>query len=269
MKLGVGLLLCAALFGAEPALAAAAAEQAAEQQVAAAMQALQRGAYDEAIGGLELLADRGFVHPDASLSRAYAYVERARSHTGVAGDLGRAIAALEEARLLRPSEPKIEAALDAMRAEIELRRSRSGSSPVAQRPSFGRAVVGLVPENVWALLAVFGSTLLTAGLILRRWVQQRGAELAGAVGIVVGFILLVVAGALAGRARHYRVSTEPAVVVVPEARLLNEAGLPLRNPLAEVIPEGALVNVHARHDKRARVELGSVEGWLLRAQLRP
>ena len=55
------------------ALGAAPAEAApseSERDFAAASQALKRGAYTEAIDTLELLADRGFVHPDASFNRA-------------------------------------------------------------------------------------------------------------------------------------------------------------------------------------------------------
>jgi Flp pilus assembly protein TadD len=46
-----------------------------------AVAALDRGAFDDAIDRFELLADRGFSHPDASYDRAIAYVRRADSRT--------------------------------------------------------------------------------------------------------------------------------------------------------------------------------------------
>src|SRR4051794_40162999 len=64
--------------------------------------ALERGAVTEAVDRFELLADRGFVHPDASFDRAAAYVERARSAQAQPGDLGRAAAALAEVLELAP-----------------------------------------------------------------------------------------------------------------------------------------------------------------------
>src|SRR3954464_7368371 len=148
---------------------------------AAASSALQRGAYTEAIDTLELLADRGFVHPDASFNRAVAYVERARSSSATPGDLGRAAAALSEVLLLRPSDEQAEAGLSRIRAEIARRHAREGTAPVMARDSLARAATSLFDENVWAWLALTGSLLLTVGLALRRFVQTTSAGLAGAI----------------------------------------------------------------------------------------
>ena len=145
---------------------------------AAASQALKRGAYTEAIDTLELLADRGFVHPDASFNRAVAYVERARSSAASPGDLGRAAAALSEVLLLRPSDEQAEFGLSRIRAEISRRHAREGSAPVMARDSLGRAATSLFDENVWACLALAGSLLLTIGLGLRRFVRRTSAALA-------------------------------------------------------------------------------------------
>src|SRR5450432_3824181 len=146
----------------------------------AANQALKRGAFTEAIDTLELLADRGFVHPDASFDRAVAYVERARSSAAVAGDLGRAAAALCEVLILRPDDDAAENGLARIRAEISRRHAREGTAPVLARPSLGRAVTSLFDENVWAVIAVSGSLLLALGLALRRFVERTSAALAGA-----------------------------------------------------------------------------------------
>jgi len=74
-----------------------------------AVTALEQGAIDDAIDRFELLADRGFTHPDASYDRGIAYVRRAASRAGKRGDLGRASAALAEALTLRPDDDRASA----------------------------------------------------------------------------------------------------------------------------------------------------------------
>src|SRR5215217_3532563 len=83
-----------------------------EQAYAAALVALRKGADNEAIDRLELLADQGVVSADASLARAAAYLARADGSRAQPGDLGRAAAALNEALLLRPDDAKAEQALE-------------------------------------------------------------------------------------------------------------------------------------------------------------
>ena len=238
----------------------------AERDFKAANAAIQRGAYTEAIDTLELLADHGFVHPDASFNRAVAYVERARSSAAAPGDLGRAAAALCEALILRPDDDAAEAGLARVRAEISRRHAREGTAPVLARPSLGRAVTSLFSENVWAVVAVSGSLLLALGLALRRFVKRTSAELAGAVGIGLGLILLICGAGLTAGARHFRLSSSPAVIVVEEARLLDESGKPLpqKGGAADsvTVPEGASVYVLERRPTLDRVEWGSTEGWL-------
>lgn len=238
--------------------------------LAQAMSAVERGAFNEAVDKLELLADQGFVHRDASLARAYAYVERARSRAAKPGDLGRSVAALEEARRLGPEDESIDNALERVRAEIARRRARESNAELLQRPALGRAVVGILPENVWAILAAVGSALLTVGLGLRAFIRQRGAEIASAVGIASGLLIGTLSGTLAAAARHYRIAARPAVVVAPEARWLDEAGRPATRPgrQANVVPEGSLVYVRAEREGRYRIEWGSLEGWVNAPQVR-
>jgi hypothetical protein len=235
-----------------------------------AMAAAERGAYDDAVDRLELLSDQGFVHRDASLARAYAYVERARSRAAQTGDLGRAAAALEEAERLGAPEAATSAALDKIRSEIARRRTREARAEVSQRPRLGRAVTSLLSENSWAILAAFGSTLLTAGLAARSFMRRRGAELAGAIGIVTGLFLATIGGALAAGARHYRTVSRPAVVVTGEARLLDDDFRPLAQSAKQsnAVPEGTLVYVRAERAGRYRVEWGVLEGWIDAGQLR-
>jgi hypothetical protein len=258
------LTLCAPL--------ASAAESDSAHDFIAVSQALKRGAYTEAIDTLELLADRGFVHPDASFNRAVAYVERARSSAAQPGDLGRAAAALSEVLELRPGDDEAETGLTRIRAEISRRHSREGTAPVMARPSLGRAATSLFDENVWAAVALTGSLLLSLGLALRRFVRGTSAALAGAIGIGLGAVLLCAGAGFAAGARHFRRSSLAAVIVAEEARLLDEAGKPLpqkRGAADSVtVPEGATVYVLERRPSFYRVEWGSSEGWITPGQVR-
>ena len=273
-RLAFWLTLCSLTVLASLALprpASAAGETDTERDFAAATQAIQRGAYTEAIDTLELLADRGFVHPDASFDRAVAYVERARTRAAKPGDLGRAAAALCEVLVLRPNDDAAEAGLSRIRAEIARRHAREGTAPVMARPSLGRAVTSVFDENVWAYVAVIGSLLLALGLALRRFVHGTSAALAGAIGIGLGALLLVAGAGLTAGARHFRLTSSPAVVVVEEARLLDESGKPLpqKGGAADsvMLPEGASVYVLERRPTLDRVEWGSTEGWLSPGQI--
>jgi hypothetical protein len=242
------------------------------QDFAAANQALQRGAFTEAIDTLELLADRGFVHPDASFNRAVAYVGRARTSSAAPGDLGRAAAALSEVLVLRPDDEEADNGLARIRAEISRRHVREGTAPVMARASLGRAVTSLLDENVWDVVALVGTLLLSVGLGLRRFVHATSAGLAGAIAIGVGAVLLLSGAGLAAGARHFRLTSALAVIVADEARLLDESGKPLpqRSGAADsvTIPEGASVYVLERRPALFRVEWGSGEGWLTPGQVR-
>ena len=238
----------------------------------AASQALKRGAYSEAIDTLELLADRGFVHPDASFNRAVAYVERARSSSAAPGDLGRAAAALSETLILRPDDAAAEAGLARISGEISRRHAREGAAQVMARPSLGRAATSLLAENTWAGIALAGSLLLTLGLGLRRFVPRTSAQLAGAVGIGLGALLLIAGAGMTAGSRHFRLTSSPAVVVSDQARLLDESGKPLAQKRGSTdsvtVPEGASVYVLERRPTLYRVEWGSSEGWVTPGQVR-
>jgi hypothetical protein len=246
-----------------------AAEPALEQTVREARAAVGTGAYDQAIASLEALSDRGVSHPEASYARARAYLERARSRGARPGDLGRAVAALEEYVRARPGDERAEQAIDTIRAEIGRRRVRQGGSPVDQGPKLGRAIVGLLPENVWAVIAAVGAAMLTLGLALRRVTARRSAEIAGAVGIAAGLLFGLTGGVLTRAAAHYRRVSYPAVVVVPEARIYDADGRALpASAGTNVIPEGALVYVLGRKNGYLDVEWGSVRGHVEAGQLR-
>ncbi|HET9958119.1 MAG TPA: hypothetical protein VFQ61_26670 [Polyangiaceae bacterium] len=239
-------------------------------QVQRSIEAIGRGAFDEGVSGLELLADRGVVHADVSLTRAYAYIERARSRSARPGDLGRAVAALEECEWLRPGTCQAGSSLSTLRSEIARRRARSGATEVAERPALARAVSQILPENTWAWLALCGSSLVSLGLAVYLFVKKRTAEITGSVAIGAGLLLMCVTAPIALMARHYRQTSRPAVVVAPEARLLEESGrpLPVRAKAADAVPEGALVYVRDQHDGRSEVEWGRISAWVDSSQLR-
>ncbi|HTQ04858.1 MAG TPA: hypothetical protein VMI54_13425 [Polyangiaceae bacterium] len=253
------------------ALAGTASADATHDEFDAGVAALDRGAFGDAIDHFELLADRGFVHPDASFDRAVAYLGRARSPQKQPGDLGRAAAALAETLALRPDDRQAESALDAVRSEIGRQRARTGASPLVARPRLVRALVGLLPEQAWGVLGALGSASLAWGLALRLFVKRVTTEVPGALAIGIGALLLCSGGGLALGARHFRRTSTLAVVVVPEARLLDDAGRPLpvtTNGDGNVVPEGAEVYVLERHGGLDRVEWGSTDGYVVAGQVR-
>src|SRR5436305_7271920 len=130
--------------------------------------ALREGAVNDAVEVFEALADRGFVHPDASFDRSLSYLGRVRAGLERPGDLGRAAAALEETLLFRPDDRDAESALELVRAEVARRRARNGSpADVESRPTLERAMLGIASEWTWSILAALSSFALTLGLLLR------------------------------------------------------------------------------------------------------
>ncbi len=236
------------------------------------VEALKAGAFQKAVDEFELLADRGFTHPDLSFNRGAAYVGRAGSSDARPGDLGKAAAAFSEVLSLRGDDEVAEAALDRVRNEIARRRAREGAAPVAARPSLGRAVVGLLSEGTWCVLAAVGSVLLTIGLALRLFSARSPTRLAGAVAAALGATLLLLGGGLGVAADTFHRTSTPAVVVVGEARLLDASGVPVRQvdgvPEHVAIPEGASVCVLERRGSLAHVEWGTTRAWVNGSQIR-
>jgi hypothetical protein len=235
--------------------------------------ALQEGALNEAVEVFEALADRGFVHPDASFDRALSYLGRVRAGIERPGDLGRAAAALEETLLLRADDRDAETALELVRAEVARRRSRSGSSAdVDARPTLDRAVFGFASEWTWSILAAVASLLLTVGLVLRivaaqladtgeanREVPLEGPiHLASTIIVPIGGVCLLVFAILAGGARQLRLTTTDGVVVAPEAHLLTDKGVLTSRG---AIPEAARVELGEQRGALVHVRWGAVEGW--------
>lgn len=236
-----------------------------------AVAALKQGAYGEAVDRLELLADQGFVHPDASFDRAVAYLGRARSPQRKDGDLGRAVHAFSETLLLRPDDRGAEAALAAVRSEIARRHSRAGGGPLVARPRLGRAIATLLPEVVWGVAALAGALALALGIALRFIVRKPSYEVAASLAMGVGALVMVVGGVLCRAAFYFETQTVPAVVVAPAARPLDAIGRPLpvrKGADGSAIPEGSDVFVLERKGGLVRVEWGNEEAWVVANQVR-
>ena len=232
-----------------------------EQGVAA----LRQENYEQAITVFETLADRGMAHPDVTYDRGLAYLGRVRVKQERPGDLGRAAAAFEETVRLRRGDDEARAALQLVRAEVIRRGARSGASDQVPRPSFARTLVGAAPEAVWAWLALIGSVCGAIGLVLRK-AKRPAARLTGMIQAPIGLAVLVVFAGLTAGARHVRRTSVPAVVVVPEARIVDESGIAL--PSEPPIAEATLVEVTQRKAGLAKVRYGQRVCWTHASSLR-
>src|SRR5258707_295149 len=116
--------------------ALAASDETTESLFHKGVDALKGGSLNEAVELFEALADRGFVHPDASFDRSLSYLGRVKAGVERPGDLGRAAAALEETLLFRPDDREAESALELVRAEAARGRARSGGGAAVEgRPA--------------------------------------------------------------------------------------------------------------------------------------
>lgn len=220
--------------------------------------ALGEGKFEQAINHFEAYADRGAVHPDASYNRGLAYVMRIRAGAERPGDLGRAAAAFEETLLLRPDDADAEQALELVHAEVARQRSRRGKDAMTVRPTLDRLVISLASERTWGIGAVIASLLLSAGLVLR-FRRRRPLQIAGRVLTPTAALLLLILTPLYFGARHLRQTVRPAVVVVPEVYLSDEAGV---SQGGQPIPEAARIEVSERRGRLVQVRWGSHEGWI-------
>jgi len=232
--------------------------------------ALQAGAPNEAVSYFELLADRGVQHPDVSFNRAVAYIKRARTDRAQPGDLGHAVAALEEALALRPSDAAAQTALERVESELSRERSRRGAQSLLIRPSIGRALVRLLPENFWAIATIFASVLTTLGLLVAWLAASPRRRYIGKVAVSISGVLGILSGSMLGAAAKMRHDLTPGVVTAPEARLRDAAGLPLPASAGHEtssIPEGALVDIARINDRYAEVLWGDAKAWVQLSEL--
>ncbi len=265
----LGVLL--ATLSASPWSSAALSAPSKPDVVAESAKDIERGAFSDAIEKLELLADQGIVHPDASFNRGVAYLDRARTPTARPGDRGRAIAGFAEALSLRPGDKEAEQGLAAAQNELERARRREGVTRTEESPSLGTLLVELLAEDTWATLALVSSLVTMLGLALlvltRRGTPEAPASawrLTGAVLGGVGAVSLAITGSAAGVARHTRLTARPAVVVAASARPLDAQGRPARGaPLSE----GTRVRVLESQGQLLFVDAGQSRQWVRRSDV--
>lgn len=236
-----------------------------EQLFQQGVEALSQDNFDRSIEVFETLSDRGFDHPDAAYNRGLAYLGRVRTKQERAGDLGRAAAAFEDAMIARRSDKNAAHALELVRTEVSRRIGRSKLDFTEQKPSFDRIIVNIASETVWAWLALAASIVLTVGLLLRPS-KSAPLRLTGMIQTPIGLVALVIFAALTIRAHQLRVSYVPAVVVVTQARIIDENGTAL--PGETPIPEATRVEIVKRQSGRAMVRYGQRVCWTHASSLR-
>lgn len=260
MKSGV-LLLFAMLAVSSTAVAG----ESAEDGFARASDALAKSDARKAIAELEILADRGTLHPDVSYQRGIAYAMRARTSAALPGDLGRAAAGFEEATRLDPSDTDAARALDLVRAEVARKRSRQDKSDTIVRPTLDRVVAEQFSPTTWSIAAIIASALMSIGVLLRA--RPSGfMHVAGTLIAPISLIALCGLAPLAYFSRQLEETTRPGVIVLVEAALQDENGA---NTDAPAIPEATLVELSERRGDNVLVRWGSYEGWLPHEAVRP
>lgn len=239
-----------------------------------ATKALQEGRAGESIADFEALADRGVLDPVVSLDRGLAYAERVRIGGEQPGDLGRAAQSFEEARGLAAGRDEgvvrdATAALTLVRGEVARRRARAGE-PVEldEGASLDESIVHLLPEDVWAVLAMLCSVLAAIALFVRGATTRRRLHVgATATAAVVGPLLFLFGGLLLA-ARDDRLHRRDAIVVNPNARPADARGIAL--PGKPTLPEGARVRVLASGSAGfTEVRWRGADVWLPAAAVRP
>lgn len=233
--------------------------------------ALEQQRIKDAITRFESLADRGFRNADASYNRGRAYLARASSTKAKPGDWGQAAAGFAEALSLNRQDGEARRALAAVQQKIARSRVRAGKDPVIVQAPLGRALADAAPEGTWALLALVCSAIVSLGIALRR---RRSApiRLTGSIGLAGGGVLLVIFAALTLLSRHYRLTSVEGVVIISDARLLDETGRTLTaralDSDATAIPEGASVFLGEQSGRLRKVQWGSLHAWVDAASLR-
>ncbi len=227
--------------------------------------ALAAGRPADAITDFEALADRGVVDANVSFDRGLAYAERVRLGGEQTGDLGRAAHGFEEARGLT-RDAKLEAdatrALETVRAEVARRRARAGASvDLEQSSSLGESIVHLLPEDVWALLALIASVATGLALFLRGRVKRPRLRVAATIVVAVAAPLTLACAGITRAAAVERATRVDGVIVSPTARPSDARGIAL--PRTDPLPEGARVRVlSAEGTPWTEVRWGALDAWV-------
>ncbi len=236
-----------------------------------ANEALAAGRPNEAIAKLEALGDRGVVDPVISFDRGVAYAARVRAGAEQPGDLGRAAHGFEETRELT-RDPGLASdatsALAAVRSEIARRRARAGEPvEIDSGVSLGRSIVGLLPENAWAMVATLAAALLAAALLVRWRATLPRAKVAATTSGAIAGGLLAASALLAWAARDARLHLREGIVVTPNVRLLDTRHLALDG--VTPIPEGARARIVEESGGFSHVIVGGANGYLPSSAILP
>jgi hypothetical protein len=214
---------------------------------------------------LESLADRGVSHPDLSFNRGLAYVTRAETATSQVGDLGQATAGFAEALYLRPGDKEAERAVQ--QTQLLATKKTSGDQISSENESLGIVEKTLHDASPFWLfvLAALGSAATSGGLLLRLSTRET-TRLSGLVTTGIGVFVLFASGGLYFFRQTLFEEARQAVVIAPEARLLDESGASLKGELP--LRESTLVHIgKARRGLAPLVDLGQ-ERWIRTSQLR-
>lgn len=243
-----------------PAIAAANSD---EDLFAQGNDALRQGRPAEAIAAFEALADRDRVDPAVSFNRGLAYAGRVAIDRGEPGDVGQAIAAMEEARTLTRDaalRESADATIVALRTVVAKRAARSGGSVVTPATPVALAIAQSLGTNGWAIVAMAASALLTLALFLR--LRRPRFETAGNLGIALTVPLLAAGLAFGYVERADRRRGYDAVVIKERIEVRDAAGK------VDVVYEGARLRVTGDSGDRVRVRYGELEGDVDRTALR-
>ncbi|MBA3458991.1 MAG: hypothetical protein H0T46_03450 [Deltaproteobacteria bacterium] len=162
------------------------------------------------------------------------------------GDKGRAILALERARLLSPREGAIESALARVRSEAGV------SEP---QPSRARRAVATLTADEWAWVALGGGLIACMSLVGLAWGHAR---VLARPSLVVGTVAVVLAGMAATIVAP---SSDRAIVVADEVARISP--FPAAEPSFEPL-EGEAVVIEQERGEFVHVRIGDRTGWLPR-----
>lgn len=229
-----------------------------------ATQAIAGERHGEAIALLEALGDRGIVDASASFNRGLAYALRVRGGGEQPGDLGRAAHGFDEARTLTHDASmakEAERSARLVRAEVARRRARGGeAAPIDGGASLGRAIVDLLPENVWGGASALSALVLTIFVVVRALAGSPRAKVGANTTLGVSGALMALTALLAWSARDVRLHVRDGVVIAPAARLLDERHL-AQNGVAP-IAEGARVRLVEDAGGFSHVSAAGFDGYL-------
>jgi hypothetical protein len=227
-----------------------------------AVASLNAGKPEEAILALEALRDDGIDDASVSFDLGLGYLSRA--HIAEApGDLGRAVFAFEEAKMLTRSDvlhAECTRIAGEVRSVIAKRRARLGQpTDMEEAPPPSRAFSAILPEDTWAEIALACAALLFLGLALRDRVGGRG-KVAASIIAAGSFVLMLTAGAATSQRKTDRLSLEEAIVVADEVRPTDDKHIVLAD--APALVAGTRVRVLDRRAGYVEVRTHGQTAWI-------